>query len=258
MNQAGVSLGMVLAPPLATWIALRAGWRAAFVVTGVLGLLWIPMWNWAARRGGAAPPLQAETAAAAGLLRDRRLWVFVMANALSMIGYSLWTNWTTLYLVDVHHLTVAQAAWYAWIPPLAATLGGFAGGWLSLRFIRRGTPPPRGRFRACLLASVVALVTAAVPAAPNAGWAAAGISLSIFAVAAFSVNMYTLPLDVFPGAHAAFAVSCSWPLTAPCRPSSRLSLAVSSICMVTPPVTAIAAPCRWRLAAVLWSTRSIE
>ena len=42
VNQAGVSLGAILAPPLATWIALRYGWRMAFVVTGILGLVWIP------------------------------------------------------------------------------------------------------------------------------------------------------------------------------------------------------------------------
>ena len=42
--------------------------------------------------------------------------------------------------------------------------------------------------------------------APTAAWASAGISVSIFAVSAFSVNMYSLPLDVF-GARAAFAVS---------------------------------------------------
>jgi len=208
MNQAGVSLGMVLAPPVATWIALQAGWRAAFVATGVLGLLWIPLWHWTSRRTTPAPPPKPAGAEVTSLLRDRRLWAFVLANALSMVGYSLWTNWTTLYLVDVHRLTVAQAAWYAWIPPLAATLGGLAGGWLSLRMIRHGTPPARGRFRVCAMASVLALVTAAVPSAPTAAWAAAGISLGIFAVAAFSVNMYTLPLDVFPGAHAAFAVSC--------------------------------------------------
>ena len=28
MNQAAVSLGLVLAPPIATWIAVRSGWRA--------------------------------------------------------------------------------------------------------------------------------------------------------------------------------------------------------------------------------------
>ena len=66
VNQAGVSLGSVVAPLLATWIALHSGWRNAFLVTGALGLLWIPLWNWrpngrrsarfpAARRRGHAP-----------------------------------------------------------------------------------------------------------------------------------------------------------------------------------------------------------
>ena len=35
----------------------------------------------------------------------------------------------------------------------------------------------------------------------------AGISLSILAVSAFSVNLYTMPLDVYEGARAAFAIS---------------------------------------------------
>ena len=38
-------------------------------------------------------------------------------------------------------------------------------------------------------------------------WAVAGISLSILAVSAISVNMYTIPLDTFSGARAAFAIS---------------------------------------------------
>ena len=42
------------------------------------------------------------------MLRDRRLWAFVAANALSMVGYSLWTNWTTAYLVDARHLTLVH------------------------------------------------------------------------------------------------------------------------------------------------------
>ena len=207
LSQAGLSLGMILAPPIATWLAVRGGWRQAFVVTGALGLAWIPLWNWAARR--ARPSGSAETGrqACPSVLRDHRLWAFVAANALGMMGYSLWTNWTTLYLVEVHGLTLVEAAWYAWIPPLAAMLGGFAGGWLSLRLMERGVAATAARFRVCLAAAVAALATAAIPAAPTPAWASAGISLSIFAVAAFSVNMYTLPLDAFGGARAAFAVS---------------------------------------------------
>lgn len=206
INQAGVSLGMIVAPPIATWIAVRYGWRTAFVLTGVLGLLWIPVWNWAARH---APPAAKSAVGVrhAELLRDRRLWGFVAANGLSMVGYSLWSNWTTQYLVDAHGLTVAQAAWYAWVPPLVAMGGGFVGGWFSLRLMDRGVPAVTARIRVCVAAAVLGLVTAAIPQAPSAAWATAGISISIFAVSAFSVNTYTLPLDVFGGARAAFAVS---------------------------------------------------
>ena len=164
VNQAGVSLGMILAPPVATYLAVRSGWRASFVVTGVLGLVWIPVWNWTARRAHTAPDAPIEPGGGVELLRDRRLWAFVAGNALSMVGYSLWSNWTTLYLVEAQHLTLVQAAWYAWIPPVFAAAGGLAGGWLSFRFVGRGVAPLAARFRVCLLASALSLVTVSGPA----------------------------------------------------------------------------------------------
>ena len=258
LSQAGLSLGLILAPPIATWLAMRGGWRQAFVVTGALGLAWIPLWNWAARR--ATPPAPPETSqkACPTMLRDRRLWAFVAANAIGMIGYSLWTNWTTLYLVEVHGLTLVQAAWYAWIPPLFAMLGGFAGGWLSLRFIERGLPPIAARFRVCLAASVVALATAAIPAAPTPAWASAGISLSIFAVAAFSVNMYTLPLDAFGGARAAFAVSLL--VASYGAVQALISPAFGKVIDLYgyAPLAIVASLAPLAACAVLWGTRSVE
>jgi ACS family hexuronate transporter-like MFS transporter len=207
VNQAGVSLGAMLAPPMAAWFAVTHGWRSAFLVTGALGLAWIPLWNWASRRVPSPPAPKAAERTGLPLLREPRLWAFIAANALSMVGYSLWTNWTTQYLVDQHRLTLAQSAWYAWIPPFFALAGGFSGGWLSRRLIERGMAPMPARFRVCLAAAVAALAAFAIPAAPTPAWASAGISLSIFAVAAFSVNMYSLPLDAFGTARAAFAVS---------------------------------------------------
>jgi ACS family hexuronate transporter-like MFS transporter len=172
-----------------------------------LGLAWIPLWKWAYARVPAAPVPKQPLSADRAMLRDPRLWAFVAANALSMMGYYLWGTWTTLLMTDVYHLTLQQAVWYVWIPPVFAAAGGFGGGWLSLWLVERGVLPPAARFRVCLAASVLALATAAIPWAPSPGWASAGISLSILAVAAFSVNMYTLPLDTFGAAPAAFAVA---------------------------------------------------
>jgi ACS family hexuronate transporter-like MFS transporter len=206
MNQAGVSLGLLAAPPLATYIALHYGWRYAFAATGALGLAWIPVWNAAARL---LPAQAAEKAPAdsSALWRDRRLWAFMAANALNMFGYSLWTNWTTFYFVEVQRLPLARASHYVLAAFALATAGGFAGGWLSARQIARGAAPQAARFRVCMLGALLSLVTAAIPAAHTPGWAAAAISLSFLAVSANSVNIYSLPLDAFGARHAGFSVS---------------------------------------------------
>jgi ACS family hexuronate transporter-like MFS transporter len=258
VNQAGVSLGMILAPPIATFLALRSGWRQAFVVTGILGLLWIPLWNWTARRAGGLPASKLAATAGVEMLRDRRLWAFIAANGLSMIGYSLWTNWTTLYLVDVHHLTLAAAARLASIPPVFAMAGGLGGGWLSLRFVNRGMAPIAARFRVCVAASVLSLATAAVPFTPTAVWASAAISLSIFAVSAFSVNMYTLPLDAFGGARAAFAVSIL--VASYGGVQAVISPIVGKVIDLHgyAPVTAVAALTPLAACGVLWGARSVR
>jgi ACS family hexuronate transporter-like MFS transporter len=208
LNQAAVFLGAILAPPAATWLAVRYQWRTAFMVTGVAGLLWIPLWNAIARR------VKAPSASAGEpfwrtleILRDTRMWGFILANAISMVTYSLWSNWTTLYLVEVRRLTFVQAAYFAWLPPLGAMLGGFAGGWLSFRWAKNSIDPVEARGRVCRLCAALGVAAITIPLAPSAAWAVAGISLSILAVSAFSVNLYTMPLDVYGGARAAFAVS---------------------------------------------------
>lgn len=207
-NQAGVSVGAIAAPPVAAWIATNWNWRIAFAATGVLGLIWIPVWLWASRLAPQRPLEHATAASDANeMLRQPRLWAFVAANGLAMVGYSLWTNWTVSYLVDVHKISLADAAAYAWIPPAVAMLGGPVGGWLSLRLIERGAEPMSARFRVCLGAAIAALATALVPVTPTPAWSAAAIAFSFFSISAFSVNMYTLPLDAFGGARAAFAIS---------------------------------------------------
>jgi hypothetical protein len=51
------------------------------------------------------------------------------------------------------------------------------------------------------------LSTVAIPLLPNPALATAGMSLSYFWVCAWSTNHYTLPIDIYGAARAAFAVS---------------------------------------------------
>jgi ACS family hexuronate transporter-like MFS transporter len=255
LNQAAVSLGQVLAPPIATLIAIRSGWRYAFIVTGALGFLWIPLWHLVSRQDRTPPEVAAPRAST--VARDRRVWIFAGANLLAMVPYSLWSNFTTLYFVEARHLTLEQALRYTWVPPALAAAGGIIGGWASLVWMRRGTPAPAARFRVCLAASAASLAAFAITPAPSAGWAAAAISVSFLAAAAFSVNLYSLPIDVFGGANAAFAISM---LTASAGAAPLLSPYFGRLMDLHGygPVTAIAAVTPLAACGLLWVTRSVE
>lgn len=207
--QIGLTAGAILAPVAAQWIAREHGWRAAFVLLGAAGLVWIPLWLVLERRVPAAPaPAGGAEASVGGILRDRRYWALLAANVLLMAVYSLWVNWTTVFLVREHGLTQAEANYrFAWIPPIFATLGGLAGGWLALRWSAGMDDVTPARMRTILAASVALLGGVFVPWMPTAGWATALICLSFFACVASSVNIYAMPLDLFGAHRAAFAVS---------------------------------------------------
>ena len=124
-----------------------------------------------------------------------------------MIGYTFWSNWLTIYYVQTFKLTTAQANSYVWIPSIAAMLGGFAGGLLSSNAIRRGMPPASARAWATLIAAFGCLVTVLAPFAPTPLIALIPISLSNFAILAGSVNIYAMPLDLWGGERAGFALA---------------------------------------------------
>jgi MFS transporter, ACS family, hexuronate transporter len=209
-NQIGLSLGAMIAP-LWIGVAVARGWRLPFVATGLLGFIWIPLWLAASR---VFPPRYGEREISAtrglgdlALLKNGSLILLVVANVLWMGSYSLWSNWTTLYLVHAHHLTLAQTASYVWIPPLVSNAGGFFGGWLSLRWIRNGRGPVSARCRAIAFSACGFLFTLLLPLAPTAGWATLVISVSFFFSLSGSVNIYALPIDLFGPPRSGLAIA---------------------------------------------------
>jgi ACS family hexuronate transporter-like MFS transporter len=209
VNGVGISLGSALAP---LWIGVAAahGWRAPFVISGLLGFAWIPLWRLVHRLippGDAPRDYAPRESHSFRLLSHRPLILLMIANALWMGGYSLWSNWITLYLIHVHHITLRDTATLVWIPPVVSNLGGFFGGWLSMRSVQHGIEPMEARRRAVWVSTAGTLSAFALPFMPSAGWATAIIALSFFFVLAGSVNIYALPIDIYGPGNAGFTVS---------------------------------------------------
>ena len=179
------------------------------MVCGAVGLLWVPLWLYAARTiPSRVPAPSAQSMPVQEMFRDRRYWGLIVANMLYMTLYTLWANWTTLYFVEARGLTQDEANLrYAWIPPVLATAGGLAGGAAAFRLIRAGVGVTAARMRICWVSAVLLLTTAAVPLMPTPGWAAAAISFSYFWTLCISTNVYAMPIDYFGVSRAAFGVA---------------------------------------------------
>jgi ACS family hexuronate transporter-like MFS transporter len=208
MGQLGLSLGAGLAPHFAVFFAYQYSWRFCFYAVGALSLMWIPIWLFTSK---AIRPISLEGATGHKLnremIRDRRIWAMVFCNFTAMTIYSLWTNWTPTYLVKVHHLTPAEARNYSWIVPICGYLGALLGGTISWWLIRAGFEPVEARKRVCLIASIVLVSTIVIPYMPTPALATLGMSISYFWIAAWSANMYTIPVDLFGAERAAFGIA---------------------------------------------------
>ena len=199
VNQIGIVLGGVLAVSWGVKAALTSGWRWPFMLAGICGFAWLPLWWLVSRRIPAQfePAKESQPKPSLAILRERNLLILVLANLLWMGSYSLWSSWTTLYLTHVNKISLAETRYYAWIPPFVSNIGGFFGGWLSLYWMKKRTSAITARRRAVWVSAFCSLVTLLLPLAPDARWATTLISASFFFALAGSVNIYALPLDIY-------------------------------------------------------------
>lgn len=196
---AGAMVGATIAPPLIAWLALTYGWRAAFVITGVAGFVWLAVWLFVYRSpDGAEPARTAEPIDWGSILRDRRVWGLAASRLIADPVWYFYLFWFPKYLTDDRGMTLIQVASLAWIVYLAADLGSIGGGWFSGRLIRSGLAPARSRLIAMGCAAVVAplgmLIALRLGTAPTLALGA----LVAFAHLVFQVNIGVLVVDLFP------------------------------------------------------------
>jgi len=209
VQQIGFFAGGIAAPLLVVAVAPRLGWTSVFLIAGILGCAWMPIWLAVSRgRRAMQPGTGTRVETIIPIVQDRRMWAIAVCSLTVMTLYSLWLNWTTIFFVQ--HLGLTQDVanrYFAWLPPLFATLGGLVGGWLAFRKIGAGSSAVRVRLTLCWICVPLCLVTAAVPLAVTPRIAALGIGISFFGCMMLVTNLHVMPIDVFGKERAAFTSS---------------------------------------------------
>jgi MFS family permease len=150
----GSRLGGALAPALAIVLIQRWGWRASFVVFGVLGVVWAVLWHtwyrdspaehpavddreraWIAQDGRSpgAEPTRHHAVPWRHLLASRNL--YAICGMYFAFGYGLYFyfTWLPTYLIRVLGFSALAGGFFAGLPFVLAGGADVAGGWLTDR-----------------------------------------------------------------------------------------------------------------------------
>jgi len=206
---AGAMIGATLAPPLIGGIALHYGWRSAFWITGVAGLLWLIAWWWAYPRrqaqaqdaGGAPAP--SMKGVWGKLARDPAVWSLVASRMVADPVWYFYLFWFPKYLGDARGLSLAAVASLAWVVYVAADIGSVGGGAISGALVRRGVNPVRSRLVTMTGAAMLAPVGILITLHPPMTLLLTLACVVTFAHLVYQINLTTMVVDIFPSRYIA-------------------------------------------------------
>ncbi|MFJ9409707.1 MFS transporter [Streptomyces sp. NPDC101393] len=223
----GSRVGTAVALPLVTGIVAWLHWRAAFVIAGVIALIWIAAWmRWyhepedhpeltAAERTyieqGGARLESTEQRADAGdgapgpasirwrdLFRYRTVWGMMLGFFCINYVIYFFITWFPSYLVDARGFDLLGLGFFGTLPGLVAIVGSLAGGWTADRLLQRGWSTTKVRKTCTVAGTLCSSVIAFTVVVPSAAAALALLSVSYASLCFATANVASLPADIAP------------------------------------------------------------
>jgi ACS family hexuronate transporter-like MFS transporter len=206
------AVGSIAAPILVPLLAMRYGWQSAFLVTGVIGFLWVVVWQalhlrQSGRRhvdafpGGKRNTALVRHAAISWrrLLAYRQFWAFAIARMLVDPIWYFYLFWLPKFLAQEHGIAGTAAAPYLSAVFACSGVACVLSGYISSRFVMWNWSVNRAR--KTVMWSLVVLMCPTLVVADRIGNVNAMVALICLAVGAhqaLSTHLYTLASDLFP------------------------------------------------------------
>jgi len=151
----GSSIGAMVAPPLVVWAIVAHSWEMAFIITGVLSMIWAVCWLIFYKHPKKQTRLSEEERdyilsgqeahhqvsngkkmSAGQILRNRQFWGIALPRFLAEPAWGTFNAWIPLFMFKVYGFNLKEIAMFAWMPMLFADLGCIVGGYLPPLFQR--------------------------------------------------------------------------------------------------------------------------
>ena len=216
----GAAIGGIVSPPLLALLAVYLGWKAIFVVIGLVGLLWLIPWLIVYKSKPETHPWLsdeereyilsgqriADTEAddegyhpsTGEMLTRKQSWGAILAAMFIDPIWWLFVFWIPIYLLDTFNFSVQQIGLYGWVPYVGAMLGAWFGGLLAQNRLNNGWGVDKTRKMVITLGGLImlpALFSMSVASTPT-------LAVLIMAVILFGFqtsigNIQTLPSDLY-------------------------------------------------------------
>src|SRR5215813_12481990 len=209
---AGTNVGILVAAAIVPPITLNYGWRWTFVVTGLVGFLWLALWLWLYRRPEEHPRLSKQELAYiqsdpsesvtpvpwSRLLPHRQTWAFAIGKFMTDPIWWIYLFWLPDFLKKNYAIDLKNVGLPLIVVYLIADIGSVAGGWLSSSMIKRGVSVNRARKTAMLICAFAVVPVVFAAKASNVWIAVLLVGLAAAAHQGWSANLFTTTSDMFP------------------------------------------------------------
>jgi ACS family hexuronate transporter-like MFS transporter len=205
----GAALGAVIAPPLCAYLLIKIGWRGVFLVTGMIGFVWVIIWLLVTVRKNAlmikneapfAEPARVNLESGINLsklLRLKEVWVFIAIRFLLDPILYFYMFWIPKYLNETRGMVIAEIGRLFWIPFLALGISNMLGGWISDTILLKTSNLNLARKSVMGLAAVLMLPVVLVKVAPSSEMVILILSVAFFAHGLWITNYITSIGDIF-------------------------------------------------------------
>jgi ACS family hexuronate transporter-like MFS transporter len=209
---AGSNIGAVITPLVVPAIALKWGWRSAFIATGLLGFIWLAFWIPIYRRPAEHPkvskseldyiqseaPRSNATVKWTTLLVRRETWAFAIGKFMTDPIWWFYLYWLPKFLDTRYDIKLAKVAAPLIVIYVLADVGSVGGGWLSGAFMKRGWSVNAARKITMLIAALLIVPTAFAPTMTGLWASVLVVGIAAAAHQWWSANIFTLSSDMFP------------------------------------------------------------
>jgi len=208
----GTNIGALATPLLVPLVVLYWGWYEAFIITGVIGFIWLAFWLLIYRKPEEHPKLtRGELAYIQSdpteptvripwmrLFPHRQTWAFAVGKFMTDPIWWVYLFWLPDFLNKKHGLDLKTFGLPIAIIYIIADVGSIGGGYISSRLIKQGWSINSSRKTAMLICAL-AVVPIVIASMTSSLWLAV-ILIGIAAAAhqGWSANIFTLSSDMFP------------------------------------------------------------